>query len=405
MNALTGITAEHLGTHTYRIVDVAVVGGGPAGALTAAAAAPAARTVLLERAPNRPPRCAGLIGPHGRAALDVPDDLVLAEIRRVRVRGPTGILWELTSKDAKAFVVDRARLDRLLVQRAREAGAQIHLGVAATGWKPGKLLTTRGEIVAPVVVGADGPRSGVARWAGLPQVPRLLVGLQVTLAAHGPRDSVDVFLGGVLPQGWFGWSVPAEHGRIHVGLASPDGRAATGVLEQLLALHFRGARVLDRAAGLIPVGTPPLTAREGVLLVGDAAGQVKPLSGGGLYYGALCARLAGLHAAEGPQHLGEYEIRWRKELAEQMAVGAAARRLLEDLTEDDMQQFMRTLQGSRVAAFLAQYGDIDRPASLLRAMLRRPALWAEGASLLGAVGGWRRLEELAIGLRSPPAKA
>ncbi|MFO8033694.1 MAG: geranylgeranyl reductase family protein [Candidatus Bipolaricaulota bacterium] len=385
--------------------DVVVVGGGPSGALTAAMAAVDAHTVLIERAPNRPARCAGLIGPQGREALAVPQEYVLAEIRKVRVRGPDGTLLELVSSGPKGFVVDRARLDRLLVERAREAGADVRLGVEAKGWQRGKLLTTSGSLEAPVLVGADGLCSGVARWAGLPQAPQVLVGLQVTLAADGPADSVEVLLGGELSSGCFGWSVPAGPGRTRVGLATVQGREAAGILGRVLSKHFPGAQVLERTAGLIPVGTPEVTVGDGVLLVGDAAGQVKPLSGGGLYYGALCARLAGKIAAQGPEHLWEYERCWREELGEEIDFALAARRLLEELSEEEVAGLLRTLRGSNIAAFLAQEGDIDRPASLLREMMRRPSLWGEGLALLGVLGGWTRLHDLVSGLRSPPAGA
>ncbi len=384
--------------------DVVVVGGGPSGALTAAAAAEHADTVLIERAPNRPVRCAGLIGPQGRKALELPQSHVLAEIRRVRVLGPDEAWLELVSSVPKGFVVDRARLDQLLLERAREAGADVRLGVAATGWEPGKLLTTRGEVEAPVVVGADGPCSGVARWAGLPRAPHTLVGLQAIVDAAGPEDCVELILGGELPAGCFGWTVPAGPGRVRVGVATLSGREGAEILGRLLCSRFPGARTVERTAGLIPVGAPEVTTGRGVLLVGDAAGQVKPLSGGGLYYGALCARLAGECAARGPEYLQEYERRWREELEEEIAFGLAARRLVEELSEEEVVRVVQALRGTRIAAFLAEEGDIDRPASLLREMLRRPSLWAEGFPLLGALGGWKRLQGLVSGLRSPPGR-
>ncbi len=385
--------------------DVVVVGGGPAGAIVAATAAPKAYTVVLERAPKRPARCAGLVGLQGREFLSVPDELVLAEIRRFRLHGPSGGLLELSSPSPKAFVVDRARLDILLLERARQSGAHVRVGVEAKGWQPGKLLTTCGEIDVSVVVGADGARSGVAWWAGLPGPERTLVGVQAMVVADGMGDCVDVFVGGVVPPGSFGWAVPAGVGRINVGVVTGRGREAGATLDRMLSTHFRSADVAGRIGGLIPVGPPEVTVGDGVVLVGDAAGQVKPLSGGGLYYGALCAHLAGRAAAQGPCSLQGYETGWREDLGEEIAVGLAARRFVEGLSEEEMGRVIELLGGHRIADFLATEGDIDRPAGLLRKLLCRPSLWGEVASLLSAVGGWGRVHELVGGLRFPPDKA
>ncbi len=386
-------------------VDVAVVGGGPAGALTAAAAAGGGRTVLLERAPNRPARCAGLIGVRGRELLSVPQEHILAEIRRLRVRGPDDVKLELVSSVPKGFVVDRAALDRLLVERARQAGAEVRLGVAAVGWEPGRLFTTAGRLDAPVVVGADGPCSDVAHWAGLGRPLEPLVGIQVALEEEGPADCAEVIFGGVIPQGSFAWSIPGAEGCRSVGLATDHGREAALILSRVLSEHFSGARVIRKVAGLIPVGPPRMTVGEGVVLVGDAAGQVKPWSGGGLYYGALCARLAGETAAAGPEHVHEYERRWRERLGEEIEFGLAARRLMKRLSEHEAMRVVRALGSTRLAAFLAREGDIDHPAGVLRDMLSCPALWGEGLSLVSALGGWSRVRQLLSGLRVPPDKA
>lgn len=382
-----------------------MVGGGPAGALAAAAAAEHARTVLVERAPNRPARCAGLIGVRGKELLDVPQEHILAEIRKLSIRGPEGVELEISSSFPKGFVVDRAALDRLLVERARRAGVEVRLGVAALGWEPGRLSTTGGPIEAPVVVGADGPCSDVARWAELELPHEQLVGIQALLDEEGPDDCAEIIFGGVIPQGSFAWSIPGAGGQRTVGLATDHGREAALILSRVLSEHFPGASVVRRIAGLIPVGPPRVTVKDGVLLVGDAAGHVKPWSGGGLYYGALCARLAGEIAAAGPDHVHEYDRRWRGELGEEIEFGNAARRLMMRLSEQQALRVVRALASTRLAAFLAQEGDIDRPSVVLRELLTRPALWADGLSLVKALGGWSSARGLLWGLRMPPDRA
>ncbi len=386
-------------------VDVAVVGGGPAGAQTAAAAvSEGARTVLLERTLHRPTRCAGLIGLLGRAALGVPDELIVARIQQATLHGPRGTVVTFAAAEPKGYVVDRARLDALLVDRAADAGVDVRVGVAATGWSPGILRTSSGILRPRVVVGADGPSSRVAHWAGLPGPMRMVVGFQATVVADVPPDTVEVFLGGALGRGSFGWSLPAGAGQLNVGLVTERGREGGALLQRFLAERFPNTEVLTRATGMIPLGMPSVCARDGVVLVGDAAGQVKPLSGGGLYYGALCARFAGEAAAGGPQELSGYDARCREAFGDEIAFGLRARALLETIEEDALERALESLRNPRLASFLAAESDIDRPSMLLRELRGRPSLWVTLLPLLGVLGGWEGLQELLCGLRSPPAK-
>jgi len=144
------------------------------------------------------------------------------------------------------------------------------------------------DLEARWIVGADGPRSSVARAAGLGSNTRFLVGVEAEF--EGVRgihpDRLHCFLDSHLAPGYLAWAVPGVHG-IQVGLAcSPP---AIPNLDRCVArlgrvFDFRSARELGRRGGLIPVGgaVHPLV-RPGVVLVGDAAGLVSPLTAGGIH--------------------------------------------------------------------------------------------------------------------------
>ena len=379
--------------------QVVVVGGGPAGALAAATAARAgAKVLLLERTTRAPARCTGLISPQAVELLSIPPSLIREKIRAARVHSPGGRVLEFSSPETKAYVIDRAGLDRLLLARAGEAGVEVRSGVAATGYAEGLVHTTSGKVGCDVLIGADGPVSSVARWTGLSRPKELLVGLQAIVRAEPPREQVEVFLGRQLAPGFFAWAVPAGDGELRVGLATDHGKAAGELLDRLLATRFPQAEVVAKVAGLIPIGPPPSTTAGRVLLVGDAAGQVKPISGGGLYFGAICAQLAGRLAAQGPSALQRYEKSWRNAIGKELSFGLRARRVLKNLSDEDIDRAFSVLNDGKLLGFIAEQADIDRHSALLRKVLGKPALWGRLLQLVQALGGWRRVRKLLSGL-------
>ncbi len=321
----------------------------------------------------------------------------MARIRRAIVVSPKGRPIEFSSRSIKAYVIDRAGLDELLIARARAEGVEVARGVAAVGLSGDELATTAGRVRFSVLVGADGVVSQVANWAGLPRPRELLVGVQAVVAAPAPTDAVEVHLGRGVAPGFFAWVVPAGD-RVRVGLATCDWRAARGLLVAFLSRRFPAARVGGWTGGLIPIGPPEKTVSGRVLLVGDAAGQVKPISGGGLYFGTVGARLAGEAAARGPEALPDYERRWREELGEEISFGLAARRVFLELTDPELDRALAAIASPRLVGLLADRADIDYPSRLLAVVRSSPGVWGPLLAAARALGGIGRLRRLVEGL-------
>ena len=386
--------------------QIVVIGGGPIGAAAARFTAEEGADVLLVERRRRPPEvpaCTGLVSPRTLAALGVSERPVLRSIRAVTAHGPSGRRLSLRSNEVKAVVLDRAALEEELLARAATAGVEIRMGTEARVLASGRVVLTshhETETLDPtIVIGADGPESGVAKAAALSTGSPWLFGIQAVIEAPtSDPDCVDVYFEG--NGSLFAWRVPAEEGVIRVGVLCPAGSDPASLLHDLLVRHFDGARILARVGGRIPGSPLPKTVSGRFLLVGDAAGQVKPLSGGGLFTGALCARNAARAAAEALtsakpiEHvLANYEAAWRAELEEEFAFGLTMRSLLAASSGDDIDALIGILDDEDVRRFIADEGDIDHTRQLLGKVSRRPALWGKLAGLVSLVDP-RKLDTL-----------
>jgi flavin-dependent dehydrogenase len=221
-------------------------------------------------------------------------------IHGVRLYAPSLSYIDLASRDYYFLTTDTAGLIRWLAEEARRAGAQIlcgrkfdHAERTETGF-----ALPQFDLSARYLVGADGARSTVAKLFGLGRNTRFLTGLEIEyddLPLADP-DLLHCFLDTQLARGYLAWVAPAP-GFFQAGLATndrarPDLKAFLAHTEGLFG--FSRARVKERRSGLIPCGGPVTPfASQGILLIGDAAGHVSPLTGGGIRLAFRFGRRAG----------------------------------------------------------------------------------------------------------------
>lgn len=356
--------------------DLLVIGAGPAGAIAAweaKRAAPALEVVLLERdaAVGQPVRCAEGVGDAGLREFADPDGAPWAarKITRVVFVAPDDTEVKVAERDV-GWILDRTRFDAFLATRAVDLGVELRLRTEAAGmtrapdgrWSV-RLRGPDGEAVcrARLVIGADGVEAMVGRWAGLDtRVPARDMESCAQYVLEGVEfdpDAIYLQFGDQIAPGGYAWLFPKAPGVANVGLGlvalKADGRNAREYLDAWIARRYpRGARAGATVGGVIVHTTIKRTYADGVLIAGDAAHMINPLSGGGIVNAMKAGRLAGRVAAAaicagdtGAERLSEYHAQWMALLGDDHVKYYRLKRALEDVDDQFFNALARTANG------------------------------------------------------------
>ena len=325
--------------------DVVVVGAGPGGSTAARYAAEAGLDVLLlekRQEIGAPVRCAEGIGTQTLRRFIEPDPRWVAQvINRCRLIAPNEKYVEIVSPE-EGLVLERKLFDRRLAELASEQGADVRCkarvhevikqGDTVTGVRV-KHLGSDLDIHSKIVIAADGVESQVARWAGINTLVKLIdLDVCAQFLVSGLKleepDSCWFFVGHEFAPGGYGWVFPKGHNLANVGLGitplhtTKHGETALDRLRKLMDRFFPEASIVSMVVGGIPIdGKKRQIAANGILVVGDAAHQADPMTGGGITNAMIAGQAAAQVAAEAVRKndvsmdvLKDYERRWHREV-------------------------------------------------------------------------------------------
>lgn len=371
------------------MTDIAVVGGGPAGSACAALLARGHDVTVFEEHPRIgvPVQCAGLIS-DAAIRLSGVSPSFLATVCGAEAVFPDGTVVEVRSKKPKARVVDRSELDSLMAARAMDAGAEYRTSerVRSVGVSDGVVLEhPSGTTRADLAIGADGPASVVAASIGNNAPSEMIRGIQADVRVGMDRqDMFRMHLGSEFAPGFFAWEIPCgDFTRVGLCTSWSAGPPAP-YLKHLLSRLGYSDKVIGMSCGRIPVGHRRTMSSDRIMLVGDAASQIKPISGGGIYpsmiAAPLLAEVASSAIAENDlsaKRLGEYDRRFEAVVGRELRSGARIRRWFVRMDDDDLNRAGGYSVRPDVRTVLDTM-EIDNPVTVIPKLLRHPLVGIRG---------------------------
>ncbi len=359
-------------------VDVVVVGAGPAGTITAKyAAISGAKVLVIEKRQEigSPVRCGEGIAGRWLSGVGIKESesWLVHRVKGAKIVSPDGSILYIDEKIAGkevGMVIERDVFDKELAKDAARAGADVMVKTTATGLlkENDKILGVCAnhlgeefEIKANIVVGADGFESQVGRWAGIDTSLKpkdISTCLQYRMVDIQPDPDYCEFILEDISKGGYFWIFPKGDDEANVGVGMQlnkikDKGAVKAYLDDFISRHpeYSEGKIIEIVAGAVPVSAPiERTVGDGILLVGDAARQVNPMTGGGIANACIAGKIAGEVIGEAckandysAKFLKKYEKGWRKRLEDSLFLNWAAREKLVSLSNDSINKIVKTL--------------------------------------------------------------
>lgn len=382
------------------IHDAIVVGAGPSGSHAAERLARLGHDVVLlddNEGPRASIVCTGIVGAEAFERMELPRRAVVDTVRRAAFISPSGVRVLHEPEEPMAYVVDRVAFDRSLIRRATDAGATLYRGHAARSLEKGEdRVTVRAKaggesrrIHGRAVVVATGHQRWLHEEAGLGVPTAYVHGVHADLPFRD-LDATELFFGRDVAPGFFAWAAPFGDGTARLGVLSPQGSrryfqrfvqkeaigdrlGLTPADEGLLESHLQSRAIVQ--------GPIEPSYADRVLAVGEAAGQVKTTTAGGIYYGLIGSEIASEVLDEGLRKnrldatfLGRYQDRWWSRLGPEIRSGLELQRFAEAMEDGEVDRLFEALNNG-LGPSVRRVVKFDWHRTALKALFSRKGVW------------------------------
>jgi len=377
--------------------DIIVIGGGPIGGYIASNLSKKDYKVALfekNKEIGTPVNCAGLVTSRVFDFLDISkNDCIQNKIKGAIIHSPSNNILKIGGDKEHAVVINRKIFDQKIIDSAEDKGSELFLKHNVLSLfrndKKVEIKTSGGfEAKSNLVVGADGPYSKVRDRFIEFEPKEFIRGLGAEISNVSlDSDFVEIFVGENIAPGFFAWVIPTNKAgtTARIGLCVPNNskKAPKYYLTNFLKDKntkkiFKDAKIKEYIGGIIPLGVIKKTYADNVFVVGDAAAQVKPTSGGGIYPGLLCASnifsvvdKAFEKNDFSEKTLKEYQKKWTKDFGTELIRGMRFRSIYKKLSDNQMNKYIEKFNDPKVTEIINKYGDIDYPSKLVKPLLKR----------------------------------
>jgi geranylgeranyl reductase family protein len=385
--------------------DVGIVGGGPVGGFIAGNIAKKGFNVaVLEKNKEigKLLNCAGLITPRVFDLIDInKKNVVQNEILGANIHSPSDDILSIGGDRIHALAIDRQKFDKEIIKKSKKNGAEIFLdnNVLSVHRLTNKVelrTSKKTDFRFNLLIGADGPFSKTRDRFTFPKPSEFLQGIGAEIINTDLNPGfVEIFIGNNIAPGFFAWVIPINQSGTEARIGLCIGKNAPYppkyYFEKFLRHKntlkiFDNIKVIRYIGGVIPLGVIKKTYDSNIMLVGDAAAQVKPTSGGGIYTGLLCAKYCSKIAIESLTKrdyssifLKRYHRLWRSDIGRELNMGMKFRRIFKNLSDRQFDRYINKLKNPDIVDIISKYGDIDYPSKLLRPLITK------APTLLGAL--------------------
>lgn len=338
--------------------DVIVIGAGPVGSYTAFLLARKGINVgLFEKNETigENVNCSGIISKECYDRFSLPERSVIRPVKKIKAYSPSGNYIQYNSEYPLAYIVDRSSFDKEINKRANNSGVTTYLGSKV------KYIGNTQKSFCIRVVSKNSEEEFNSRvgiiatgfefnnlFLNRTKFKDFLFGVQTEVDFEN-NDNVEVFLGKNIAPGSFSWVIPSVKGYAKIGMLVKS--RPVDCLKNFLNSHLISPRVKswDGVMKCSPVPIKPIqkTYYERTLIVGEAAGQVKATTGGGIYFGLICAEIAAQTVINSfknnnftEEYLKVYENKWKKILSTELKAGLILRNIFSKLSDRQIDRLL-----------------------------------------------------------------